>query len=69
MQKPKVQIYKIKGFDCASCASLLEMDMEDAGIKASCSYQKETLEVEGDHDSKKIMEIVKKSGYTVSTSE
>ena len=60
------KVYKIKGFDCASCASLLEMDMEDAGISASCSYAKETLEVEGDHDSKKVLEIVKKSGYSVS---
>jgi len=65
MSKLKSQIYKIKGFDCASCASLLEMDLEDAGIKASCSYPKETLEVEGDHDSKKVVEIVKKSGYSV----
>lgn len=60
------KIYKIKGFDCASCASLLEMDLEDAGIKAKCSYQKESLEIEGDHDSKKVVEIVKKSGYSIS---
>ena len=54
-------IYKIKGFDCASCASLLEMDLEDAGIKAKCSYSKETLEIEGDHDIKKVEEIVRKT--------
>lgn len=59
------KIYKIKSFDCASCASLLEMDLEDAGIKAKCSYQKESLEVEGEHDPKKIVEIVKKSGYSI----
>ncbi len=58
-------IYKIHGMDCVSCASLIEMDLEDAGIKASCSYPKETLEVEGDHDEKKVIEIVKKSGYSV----
>lgn len=56
-------IYKIKGFDCASCASLLEMDLEDVGIKAKCSYAKETLEVEGGHDSNKVIEIIKKSGF------
>ena len=59
------RVYKIKGMDCASCASLIEMDLEDAGIKASCSYPKETLEVEGDHNSKKVEEIVKKSGYNI----
>jgi len=51
--------------DCAACASLLELDMEDAGFKASCSYPKETLEIEGDHDLKRVEEIVKKSGYNL----
>lgn len=59
------KIYKIKGFDCASCATLLEMDLEDAGIKASCSYQKEELEVEDKHDKKKLVEIIKKGGYSI----
>lgn len=58
-------IYKIHGMDCASCASLLELDLEDAGIKSSCSYPKETLEINGDHDPKKVEEIVKKSGYNI----
>jgi copper chaperone CopZ len=59
------KIYKISGMDCASCASLIEMDLEDVGIKASCSYPKETLEVEGEHDIKKVEEVVKKSGYNL----
>jgi len=59
------KVYKIEGMDCASCASLIEMDLEDVGIKASCSYPKETLEVEGVHDIKKIEEVVKKSGYNL----
>lgn len=59
------KIYKIKGMDCASCATLIEMDLEDAGINCKCSYAKETLEVEGDHDSKKVIEIVNKSGYSI----
>ena len=66
MQKSKVKIYKIKGMHCASCASMIELDFEDVGIKASCSYPKETLEVDGDVDPKKIVEIVKNSGYSVS---
>jgi copper chaperone CopZ len=60
------KVYKIKGFDCASCASLLELDLEDAGIKAKCSYPKESLEIEGNHDKKKVFEVLKKSGYTIS---
>jgi len=60
------KIYKIKGFDCASCASMLETDLEDAGIKCQCSYAKETIEIEGGHDEKKVIEIVKKSGYSIS---
>lgn len=59
------KIYKIKGMDCASCASLIEMDLEDAGIASKCSYPKETLEIEGDHDKKKVVEIVKKAGYSI----
>ena len=56
---------QIKGMHCASCASMLELDMEDAGIKASCSYAKETLEVEGEADKKKVVEIITKSGYSI----
>lgn len=59
-------VYKIKEMDCASCATLLEMDLEDVGIKCTCSYPKQTLEVEGIHDKKKVIEIVKKSGYSIS---
>lgn len=58
--------YKIKGMDCPSCASLIELDLEDAGIKAKCSFPKESLEVEGDHDPKKVVEIVSKAGYSIS---
>lgn len=58
-------VYKIEGMDCAACASLLEMDLEDVGIKATCSYPKSTLEVDGAHESKKIEEIIKKSGFKI----
>jgi copper chaperone CopZ len=63
------QIYKITGMHCASCASMLELDLEDVGINSNCSYPKETLEVKGDHDSKKVIEVVKKSGYSLSPIE
>ena len=60
------KIFKIKGFDCASCATLLEMDLEDAGVKAKCSYLKGTLEIEDEKDKDKVIEIVKKSDYSIS---
>jgi copper chaperone CopZ len=59
--------YKIKGMNCASCASLIQMDLEDAGYKCKCSYNSEVLEIEGEHDIKKITEIVIKTGYTLET--
>lgn len=59
------KVYKIKGMDCASCASLLEMDLEDVGIKAKCSYPKETLEVDSSANQKKVLELVKSSGFTI----
>lgn len=51
--------------DCASCASVLEMDLEDAGIVCKCSYIKSELIIEGQHDEDKITEIVNKSGYSI----
>ena len=59
------KIYKIKGLDCPSCATLLEMDLEDAGIKGKCSYIKEIVEIENESDKNKLIEIVSKSGYSI----
>lgn len=55
--------------NCASCASMIELDMEDAGIKCSCSYANSTLKIDGNHDPKKIIDIIKKSGYSISLIE
>lgn len=57
--------YKIKGMDCDSCAKMIELDLEDGGFKASCSYAKEVLEVElaNIEDEKEVSSIVKKGGY------
>ncbi|MBI4062600.1 cation transporter [Candidatus Gottesmanbacteria bacterium] len=60
--------YKVIGMDCTSCAMLIESDLEDAGVKASCNYARETLEVEFDEQKiveDKIREIVKASGYNI----
>ncbi|HJY98342.1 MAG TPA: cation transporter [Patescibacteria group bacterium] len=59
------KVYKVGGMDCASCAALIELDLEDAGITAKCSFTKETLEIEGKHDPQKVIEIVEKSGYSI----
>ncbi len=61
----KKTTYKISGMNCASCATLIQIDLEDAGYKCSCSYATETLEIEGKHQVEKVMDIVKKSGYTL----
>ncbi len=60
--------YKIDGMHCTSCALLIESDLEDAGVKATCNYAREILEVEFDEkkvDEGKIKAIVTSSGYRV----
>ena len=53
---------------CASCATMIELDLEDAGIKSKCSYADSTLKVDEPHDLKKVIDVVKKSGYSISLS-
>lgn len=55
--------------DCASCAKMLELDLEDVGVSASCNYDSESLSVEfeeGKISEDKILETIKSSGYSVS---
>ena len=59
------KIYKVKGMHCASCASMIERDLEDVGITARCSYTNSTIEVEEKHDGKKLIDTLKKSGYSI----
>ena len=63
------KIYKVQGMDCPSCATLLECDLEDMGVKkASCNYASETLEIEFDPKKikeKELQEKVKSSGYKI----
>ncbi len=56
--------------DCASCAALIEMELEDLGVIASCSYPKKTLEIKnmGSVSEEKIKDAVKKAGYNLATS-
>ena len=58
--------FKVTGMDCTSCAMLIESDLEDVGVKASCNYAREILEVEYDEQKvseDKLKEVVKSSGY------
>ncbi len=57
--------YKVQNMDCASCALLIEGELEDAGIMAKCSYAKQCLEIEGEYDEKKVREVVKQTGYEI----
>jgi len=53
---------------CTSCALLIESDLEDAGVKATCSYAKQTLTVEFDETKigeKNIKDVVAKAGYQI----
>lgn len=64
----KKQRFSVEGMHCASCAMVIESDLDDAGIKASCTYATQVLEVT--YDEKKLSEqevrnIVLKSGYTL----
>lgn len=60
--------YKISGMDCDSCAKMVELDLEDIGVVASCNYADESLDVEFDEskiEEGKIEEVVKQSGYSL----
>jgi copper chaperone CopZ len=62
------KVFKIKDMHCTSCAMAIEMDLEDAGIKAKGNYPKAVVEVEYDekkYQNKDIIALIKKSGYTV----
>jgi copper chaperone CopZ len=60
--------YTVKGMHCTSCAMMIESDLEDAGVRATCSYAKQTLDVEFDEScvsDKTIYDVVKAAGYTI----
>lgn len=59
--------FKVLNMHCASCAMVIEGDLEDKGVsKAACSYAKQELEVEYDEkefNEEDIKKQVEKSGY------
>lgn len=61
--------YKIIGMDCTACATAVEVDLEDLGINAKCSYASQQLDVEFDPNKtneSEIKKIIKTSGYKLS---
>ncbi len=62
------KIYKVQGMHCASCATMIELDLEDEGITAKCNYAQQVLEVSFDNTKikeEKIKKVVGQSGYTL----
>lgn len=65
------QKLKIGGMHCTSCSMNIDMDLEELeGVKkAHTSYAKQETEVEFDPEKisiDKVMETIKKTGYTSS---
>jgi len=66
----KKVVFNIVDMDCAACAISIDGDLEDTGLikSAKTNYAKSQTEVEfdpGKISDKEIIEIIKKSGYTV----
>lgn len=62
------QTYKIKGMHCPSCAMLIEGELEDRGIMGTCSYAKQTVEVETEKNIDSdhlVQEAVEAAGYHI----
>ncbi|NMD00071.1 MAG: hypothetical protein GYA62_10165 [Bacteroidales bacterium] len=58
-------IYKIEGIDCPSCACMIELELENIGIKSECVYCDGLLKIEGKHDQKKILKIIENAGCSI----
>lgn len=63
----KTKTYQIDGMHCASCAMLIEGELEDRGIKAQCSFAKQIVEVEMDEKNSDdlVKEAVIAAGYRI----
>ncbi len=59
--------YKIEGMDCEACAKMIELDLEDAGIIAKCSFAEKTLKVENNDPKleEKIRQVLESQGYKI----
>ncbi len=59
--------YKIEGMDCEACAKMIELDLEDVGITAKCSFAEKTLKVENNDPTieEKIRQVLENQGYKI----
>ena len=57
------KVYKVIGMHCPACATAIELDLEDVGVIASCSYAKQALEVDGNTDKEELKKVIKLLGY------
>lgn len=60
--------YKVEGMHCTSCAMVIEGELEDVGVKATCHYAKAQLTVEFDEEKvseQNIKQVVGVVGYTL----
>lgn len=66
-----MKTYKIKGMHCASCATMIESELEDAGFVAKCSWAKQQVEIEdnGSINEEKVKKIVSDAGYEIVTTK
>lgn len=55
--------YLVRGMHCTACATSIELDLEDAGIKASCSWAKQTLEVDEKASKEDLRKVIQPLGY------
>jgi copper chaperone CopZ len=66
-KKAETMTFEVVGMHCASCAAMIENELEDAGYKARCSYAKQTLQIEKKIpiDAKRIREVLQHVGYDI----
>lgn len=60
--------FKIDGMHCVSCAMLIEGELEDRGVRATCNFAKAVVDVEYDPakiSDDTIKQAVKAAGYSV----
>lgn len=60
--------YKVNGMHCASCATMIELDLEDEGVVAKCDYAQQLLDVSFDEakiGEEKVKKVVEQSGYSL----
>lgn len=67
MNNKKEIKYLITNLDCPTCATSIEVELEEMGIKANCDYHSCEITFISDDTktNKKVLEYLKKSGYKI----